>query len=703
MKYAIERGYNVLEAPEIKDIAVIEDLTKAVEDTEFNLYYRDDDYYVTAEEAKNAIKTKVEKELGKYSKGSSSNPDSIWYALNNSDLKDNIGIETENDIHIFASYYLSLRVDPNGYSASEYIVTIEPKIQLGATALDYVWGAKFGVNAIKLGDPIDLDLPESKHMYINLALPSVFTSEDRFVYANQPEGLWSEYSLQTNTRGIDYIDISPTVSSLSSITIKDDMSYVAWIWRYDSYDPIVFESVQDALNSTLETEDEITIVLTSEATKADVSNLSLPSTNIKYVTFEFPDDSDIKSTDINFISKTINGITYTAKIDYEDDFKVRFIISASGSSGTSSGSSSNSSTSETATLEPEVKPNTDGAVNATIQAQAITDGIKDAKDSVVIAPQVDGDTEKVTVNIPKISVGDVGKAGLDLRVETPVGNVIIPADSAKKLGNVDGSRVSISVEAKEDGSTGIEIKAGNNVLDRLSSGIGVELPAAKGNVLVLVGEDGTKTVVKKSIVDGDTVRALLDGSCTVQLEDRSHDFTDVTAGKWFEDAVDFASSHDLFQGVSETEFKPDGTMTRGMLATVLWRLEGEAESAAGQVFQDIASGSWFEEGIAWASAQGIVQGYGDGTFGPDDNITREQLVTMLYRYAKLARMDTRTSGDLSSFTDQSDISSYATEAMQWAIGNQLVQGMGDGTLNPNGNATRAEVATITQRLIALMV
>lgn len=369
---------------------------------------------------------------------------------------------------------------------------------------------------------------------------------------------------------------------------------------------------------------------------------------------------------------------------------------------------------EAPTLSPTVTPDASGEAKAEIDPNAMKDAVADAKQAgageIVIEPQVKGGADKVTVELPKASAGDIADAGLDLTVETDKGSVTLPPAALKDLGGQSGSSVSVSVEEKKDetgkatGETAIEVRAGNTAVDRLSGGIKASLPAAdEGGVLVIVEPDGTETVVKKSVVENGHIEALLDGSCTVKVIDNSTEFTDVADSAWYAGAVDFASSHELFDGVGGGAFAPGGTMTRGMLATVLWRLENEEEVTVPDTFADVARGSWYEDGIVWANEHGIVTGYSSGSFGPDDNITREQLATMLWRYAGDLGMDVTAGGDLTAYTDSGSISGYAEEAMQWAVGTGLLTGKGRGVLDPGGNATRAEVATIMERLVGIIV
>lgn len=126
-------------------------------------------------------------------------------------------------------------------------------------------------------------------------------------------------------------------------------------------------------------------------------------------------------------------------------------------------------------------------------------------------------------------------------------------------------------------------------------------------------------------------------------------------------------------------------------------------SAAAKTFSDIANGQYYTEAVAWASDKQIVTGYEDGTFQPNKNINREELAAMLYRYAKAVGLDTKASGDLTKFADGNKVSTFATDAMKWAVGSGLMNGKENNTLDPQGNATRAEVATTMQRLVKLLV
>ncbi|MBQ3216295.1 MAG: S-layer homology domain-containing protein [Oscillospiraceae bacterium] len=184
----------------------------------------------------------------------------------------------------------------------------------------------------------------------------------------------------------------------------------------------------------------------------------------------------------------------------------------------------------------------------------------------------------------------------------------------------------------------------------------------------------------------------------------SEPFTDVDQGLWYHDSVDFAIRNGMFGGISETEFDPDGTMTRAMLVTVLYRFDGSCAIAPGDYYSDVPIDSWYSAAVTWGKVTNIALGVGDGLFAPDDYVTREQVATMLYRYAKQNGYPVSSSAnaDISSFTDSEAISEYALPAIRWGVDTGLLGGVGGNLLDPQGSATRAQVATILMRFSLLL-
>lgn len=175
-------------------------------------------------------------------------------------------------------------------------------------------------------------------------------------------------------------------------------------------------------------------------------------------------------------------------------------------------------------------------------------------------------------------------------------------------------------------------------------------------------------------------------------------FTDVNENDWFYENVAYVYEHGMMAGTSKTTFSPNVTTTRGMVVTVLYRLEGSPVLSNSSSFSDVASGAYYQDAIAWAVANGITSGYGNGKFGPNDPITREQLATFLYRYAKYKGLDVSVGEDTNilSYNDALTISEYAFPAIQWLCGEGIMQGS-DGNLMPAGNATRAQIAALLHR------
>lgn len=174
-------------------------------------------------------------------------------------------------------------------------------------------------------------------------------------------------------------------------------------------------------------------------------------------------------------------------------------------------------------------------------------------------------------------------------------------------------------------------------------------------------------------------------------------FTDVSPEDWYYASVNYVFNQKIMQGLSATEFGPHGLTSRGMIATALYRMAGEPETAADNVFTDVAGGSYYEKAIAWANANGIMKGYGNGLFGPDDSVTREQLALVLNQYSSYAGINIPASKEYTEFLDSGDISPWAADALRWAVESGIMSGKGDGILDPGGNASRAEVAAMLAR------
>ena len=180
-------------------------------------------------------------------------------------------------------------------------------------------------------------------------------------------------------------------------------------------------------------------------------------------------------------------------------------------------------------------------------------------------------------------------------------------------------------------------------------------------------------------------------------------FTDLDMTSWYHDGVHWALENEIISGYGGGKYGPDDATSRAMIVTMLHRFEGEPKVAGELAFTDVEEGTWYSEAIRWATENGIVSGYGDGKFGPNDPLTREQLATILCRYAKYKGIDT-SAGELkplNSFNDAATVSEWAVKSIRWAVDSGIINGVGNGTVSPKTSATRAQVATMLMRYAAL--
>jgi hypothetical protein len=340
----------------------------------------------------------------------------------------------------------------------------------------------------------------------------------------------------------------------------------------------------------------------------------------------------------------------------------------------------------------------------------------------VINVETDGESvERITVEIPKEVITLESGSNSEIEIRSEVAGVLLPNKTVAALAETGGN-VTVKASKNESGAYTFTVSAGGGPIDKLDGGIKAVIPAedlTPGTVAVIVHEDGTEEVIRKSYGKDGAVNVPLGGSATVKIIDNGKAFADVTAGEWYADSVAFATGHELFQGTGVGLFSPGTAMNRAMLVTVLHRLE-DAPEAVGVLFADVSENAYYADAVLWAASHDIAQGTGAG-FDPDADITREQLAVMLYRYAVWAGYDIAQrsgfvserrndgAGELSDLDgselsivhfddDADDVSEWAADAVIWAVDIGLIQGRGD-SLAPQGTATRAEVATILMRFV----
>ena len=342
--------------------------------------------------------------------------------------------------------------------------------------------------------------------------------------------------------------------------------------------------------------------------------------------------------------------------------------------------------------------NAEAVLNKTIAAE----GLEKAEDKSVLKLWVEiEDANGLLLKIEPDAVQELADAGAGLRMECSRGVIEIDAEAVSGL-TESGKEVRIAISYSDwFDKTRISVTVNHEAADIRMK---IELPATDGSLaLAIVNSDSTRTVIRKSAVVDDRIYAEISGSATVQCVGSTGYLDDVKSGDWFSSAVRFVMSHELMTGVDKFEFAPDAPMTRAMLVTVLYRLEDAPELAGSpEPFGDVDAGSWYAAAVAWAAGTGLVNGTDRG-FEPNANISREQIAAILYRYMKYLGFDVSAKGDLSRFEDGKDVSSWAQDAMAWAVGVGLFRGDENGCLDPRSNSTRAEVATLLMRLIRLIV
>lgn len=201
-------------------------------------------------------------------------------------------------------------------------------------------------------------------------------------------------------------------------------------------------------------------------------------------------------------------------------------------------------------------------------------------------------------------------------------------------------------------------------------------------------EEVTKAIMRgDDIFTGDDSDPTDTGDQTVSVGQ----FTDLDSGKWYYPAVEYVVSEGLMVGVSDTTFGPNDNLTRGQLVTILYRMSGATAQASESTFSDVEANRYYTEAVIWAAENGVVTGFTDGTFRPNKDVTREEMVTIIYRYAEGAPVE---EDHLSAFSDGASVSNFAKDAMNWAVANDIVHGVGNNTLDPKGTATRAQFANI---------
>ena len=356
----------------------------------------------------------------------------------------------------------------------------------------------------------------------------------------------------------------------------------------------------------------------------------------------------------------------------------------------------------TFTLKANVSPaaEIDGTYYKTLQ-----DAVDDVQDGQTIRLEkaVDGtvtvsrevtfsiDTNGKNFDLKNVTAGSGYRLTLD-------GNTFTVVEESHGGSSSSGStRYTVSVEDTDNGSVKVSstrASKGSTVTVTVKPNEGYELDKLtitdKNGDRIKLTDKGDGKYTFQMPASKVTVEAVF---TAVEPEPEGLPFTDVTSRDWFYDAVAYVYDKGMMEGTTDTTFAPAMNLTRSMIAQVLYNLEERPEAPGAAGFPDVAADAWYADAVNWAAARGIVKGYDTGAFGPEDSVTREQLAAILYRYAQAKGYDTTQGGmTVREFSDSASISDWAQEAMAWAVNAQVLSGKGNGVLDPQGTATRAEVA-----------
>jgi hypothetical protein len=379
---------------------------------------------------------------------------------------------------------------------------------------------------------------------------------------------------------------------------------------------------------------------------------------------------------------------------------------------------------DSSTLTPSaaISGNTASATLSASDLNAAIQGNTGA--TLTIEPTGTKGASAVEVNIPAASAASIASdTALDLSVVTPVGTVTIPNDALGSIASQASGSITIRVESVDTSGLSAEQQQAvgqDPVYDISIFSGGTQISNFGGKAITISlpyelkeGEDASGVAVWYLNDAGELqrMRCTYDPATGMATFETTHlskylvgysdawynPFEDVRTGDWFYNAVAFAANNQLFDGVSKTAFAPDQSMTRAMLATVLHRVEGSPAATAAADFGDVESGQWYSEAIAWATERGITKGYDSRTFGTNDSVTREQMAEILYRYAEYKKLDVSARADVSAFDDGTSVSSWAEQGVSWAVSTGLIQGVSATKLAPSALSTRAQVATVLMR------
>ena len=431
-----------------------------------------------------------------------------------------------------------------------------------------------------------------------------------------------------------------------------------------------------------------TIILEGGEKNAVVMEDPKPMNVTTNVTLRVPLPSGFRTDNLYVEHAKDNGRTYLYKATVTE------------SSGSNTATFTTRHGFSTFTLKAEVSPaaEIDGTYYETLQ-----DAVDDVQDGQTIRLEKDVDSKVTVSREVTFSIDINGKkfdsdnitAGSGYSLSRDGNTFTVEEESHGGSSSSGSTRYTVSVEDTDNGSVKVSptrASKGSTVTVTVKPDEGYELDELtvtdKNGESVKLTDKGDGKYTFKMPASKVTVEAVFTAAKVEGLP-----FTDVTSGDWFYDAVAYVYDKGMMEGTTDTTFAPAMNLTRSMIAQVLYNLEERPEAPGAAGFPDVAADAWYADAVNWAAARGIVKGYDTGAFGPEDSVTREQLAAILYRYAQAKGYDTTQGGmAVREFSDSASISDWAQEAMAWAVNAQVLSGKGNGVLDPQGTATRAEVA-----------
>ena len=529
------------------------------------------------------------------------------------------------------------------------------------------------------------------------AAPGIDEKVTEAVAETEATGLTGEANGEANTNTVT-VEAGTEALKKENITVTDkNVTIVVQPYldiTVESYDTkemkLDITPMVRTVATTANVDNAAPIILEGDEKNAVVMEAPKPMNVTTNVTLRVPLPSGFSTDNLYVEHSKDNGRTYLYKATVTE------------SNGSSIATFTTRHGFSTFTLKANVSPaaEIDGTYYKTLQ-----DAVDDVQDGQTIRLEkaVDGtvtvsrevtfsiDTNGKNFDLKNVTAGSGYRLTLD-------GNTFTVVEESHGGSSSSGStRYTVSVEDTDNGSVKVSptrASKGSTVTVTVKPDEGYELDKLtvtdKNGDSVKLTDKGDGKYTFKMPASKVTVEAVF---TAVEPEPEGLPFTDVTSGDWFYDAVAYVYDKGMMEGTTDTTFAPTMNLTRSMIAQVLYNLEERPEAPGAAGFPDVAAGAWYADAVNWAAARGIVKGYDTGAFGPEDSVTREQLAAILYRYAQAKGYDTTQGGmAVREFSDSASISDWAQTAMSWAVNAQVLSGKGNGVLDPQGTATRAEVA-----------